>query len=132
MNPTIETLSQFEPYKAEKGPNWLRILESLGRAVCVNLDTETVLNAHAASGDTIPAALCCVIPARFPQVISVIPKVSKASGEACSSAFLILLLYRDLLRKCNDVALSLQVNNLHQCIDCLEQISLFAPVGTEI
>lgn len=83
MNPTIVTLSQFEPCKAEeeKGPNWLRILESLGRAVCVNLDTETVLNAHAASGGAIPAALCCAISARFPQVISAVQRLAKRQGK---------------------------------------------------
>lgn len=57
------------PCKAEKekGPNWLRILESFSRAVCINLDTEAVLNTHAASGGTLPGCtLLCDINSLSP------------------------------------------------------------------
>ncbi|KAF1461097.1 Homeodomain-interacting protein kinase 1, partial [Pygoscelis antarcticus] len=57
-NNTVSALSVREREAVkQKGPNWLHILESFSRAVCINLHAETVLNAHAASGSTISGCI---------------------------------------------------------------------------
>jgi len=56
---TLSQLSQCESCKTEKlkVPNWLHILESCIRAVCINLHADTVLNTYAASGSTISGCI---------------------------------------------------------------------------